>query len=85
MLQLGQNISYFAATYGSPTKCQDENSNGICDQDEDITDDYDESDEFKAIVIEAGDDDSQENDGQNTKDITFDDDYDYSDEAKAER
>ena len=80
---------YFNGTsnYTTTPKCQDQNENGICDDQEE--DDYDESDEQK-----AEDDDYDESDEQKAEEEDYDesdeiksddDDYNESDEQMAER
>ena len=83
---------YFNGTSTTTPKCEDQNENGICDDQED---DYDESDEQKAQDDE-NDDDYDESDEQKAQEEDYDesdeiksddndDDYEESDEQMAER
>ena len=67
---------YFNGTSTTTPKCEDQNENGICDDQED---DYDESDEQKAQDDE-NDDDYDESDEQKAQE----EDYDESDEIKSD-
>ena len=80
-------IGYYNTTTTTP-KCQDQNENGICDDEEE---DYDESDEQKA---EDEEDDYDESDEQKAQEEDYDEseetkadeeDYEESDEQMAER
>ena len=80
---------YFNGTSTTTPKCEDQNENGICDDQED---DYDESDEQKAQDDEIDDDydesdeqKAQEEDYDESDEIKSDDDYEESDEQMAER